>query len=204
MPVSVLYKNLKKRISSLKKQFLSFNPSDSLLPQNQDNLRAFKLLVHTEIESYIENSVLAIWNKCENEWKTNKRVITPLVFLVMFSTSRFEADDKNNKPLTKDARISQILMSFKSVINDNNGIKKKNILKLVIPFGVDYSHIDQTWLSTIDSYGSSRGEVAHKSFAVQQPLDKNNELKNLDFVLKGLSKIDLKIQKTSSTRRRPL
>lgn len=75
MPVSILYKNLKKRILTLKKQFLNFQPSDSILPENQDQLRAFKLLVHAEIESYIENSVQEVLNKCINEWETKKELI---------------------------------------------------------------------------------------------------------------------------------
>lgn len=171
---------------------MGFNPSASLLLQNQDKLRAFKLLVHAEIESYIETAVLEVWNKCDSEWKNNKTVVPSLAFLIMFSNSKFEA---NEKQLTTSTRIEQILTSFKTVITNNHGIKRENILRLVVPLGVDYSSIDQTWLSTIESYGSTRGDVAHKSFAVQQPLDKNNELKNLGFVLKGLSKIDLKIQK---------
>jgi hypothetical protein len=45
MPVSILYKNLRKRILTLKKQFLDFQPTDSVLPENQDQLRAFKLFL---------------------------------------------------------------------------------------------------------------------------------------------------------------
>jgi hypothetical protein len=200
MPVSVLYKNLRKRILALKKQFLDFKPSDSSLPKNQDELRAFKLLVHAEIESYIENAVLEVWNKCNTEWATNNRVITPLKFLIMFSTSRFEGNDQQ---LTKQDRITQILTSFKTSITNNNGIRKKNILQLVVPLGINYLSIDQTWLTTIDSYGSSRGHVAHNSFSVQQQLDRNDELNNLDLVLKGIKKMDINLQKTSSNPSQP-
>lgn len=200
MPVSAGYKDLKKRISVLRKQFLDFKPSDSPILQNQDKLRAFKLLVHAEIEAYIENAALAVWNKCDTEWRNRKRVIAPLAFLIMFSSSKFEGHEKQ---LLKNDRIEQALISFKTVIKNNNGIKKKNILQLLVPFGVDYLSIDQTWLSTIDSYGSSRGAVAHNSFAVQKQLDKNDELNNLAFVLRGISRMDIKLQKICSSRRMP-
>lgn len=200
MPVSILYKNLKKRILTLKKQFLNFQPSDSILPENQDQLRAFKLLVHAEIESYIENSVQEVLNKCINEWETKKRVNPPLLFLIMFSSSKFEA---NNQYLTREKRINQILTSFKSVISSNNGIKERNILKLIIPLGINYSRLDDTWLTTIDSYGSSRGEVAHNSFSVQRQLDKNSELNNLNLVLTGIKKIDIKLQKVNLSKKKP-
>lgn len=200
MPVSVYYKNLRTRILTLKKQFLDFLPSDSSLPKNQYELRAFKLLVHAEIESYIEYVVLEVWNKCNTAWTTKKKVIAPLEFLIMYTASRFEANDQQ---LTKENRITQILTSFKTLIASNNGIKKKNILQLVIPLGIDYLSIDETWLTTIDSYGSSRGYVAHNSFSVHQQLDRNDELNNLDLVLKGIKKIDIKLQKMSTSRIRP-
>ena len=111
--------------------------------------------------------------------------------------------ETNENQLTANNRIDKILTSFKSLIDKNNGIRKENILKLVIPLGVDYSSIDPTWLTTIDSYGSSRGQVAHNSFSVQQQLDRNGELNNLGFVLKGIEEMDIKIQKLSSRRRLP-
>ena len=176
---------------------MDFDQGDSPLPGNQDKLRAFKLLVHAEIESYIENAVLEVWNKCDHEWRINNRVITPLGCLLMFSSSKFEANDKQ---LVRNSRISQSLESFKIVVANNNGIKRKNILQLVIPFGVDYSHIDQTWLSTIESYGNSRGLVAHNSYSVQKQLDKKDELGDLGIVLMGLKEVDMKIQKASRKR----
>jgi hypothetical protein len=200
MPVSVLYKDLRQRIATLKTHFLDFQQNDSALPINQDKIRAFKLLVHAEIESYIENAVLKVWNECDTRWRVSRRIISPLAFLIMFSASRFEANDSQ---LNRNDRIEQILKSFKQLIADNNGIKRKNILRLVVPLGVDYSSIDQTWLATIESYGGSRGQVAHASYSVQHQLDRNNELSNLSLVLKGIYKMDIKLQKTISSRRRP-
>ena len=54
-------------------------------------------------------------------------------------TTKFEA---NEHQLVRNERIGQILKSFKNIIANNNGIKRKNILSLVIPLGVDYSKID--------------------------------------------------------------
>lgn len=200
MPVSLLYKNLRKRLSVLKTQFLDFDSDDSPFPQNQDKLRAFKLLAHAEIESYIEDAALDIWKECHNEWINNKRVLPSLVFLIMYSFSKFEA---NEEQLREDKRITQILNSYKKWVSNNNGIRRRNILQLLMPLGIKYTDIDSTWLSTIDSYGSSRGSVAHNSFAVQQQLDKKDEFNNLDLVLKGIKKLDLRLQTLSTNLRKP-
>lgn len=200
MPVALLYKNLRKRLSVLKKQFLDFNSDDSPSPQNQDKLRAFKLLAHAEIEFYIEGAVLDIWKGCHSEWTNNKRVLSSLAFLIMYSSSKFDA---NEEQLREEKRITQILNSYKNVVSNNNGIRRRNILQLLMPLGIKYADIDSTWLSTIDSYGISRGSVAHNSFAVQQQLDKKDELNNLDLVLKGIKKLDLRLQTLSTNLRMP-
>src|SRR3972149_9987310 len=200
MPVSLLYKNLRKRLSVLKKQFLDFNSDNSPSSQNQDKLRAFKLLAHAEIESYIEDAALDIWKGCKSEWTNNKRFLPSLVFLIMYSSSKFEA---NEHQLIVDERIEQILNTYQNVVSKNNGIMRKNILQLFMPLGIKYADIDSTWLSTINSYGSSRGNVAHTSFAVQQQLDMKDELNNLDLVLKGIKKLDLRLQTLSTNLRKP-
>jgi len=200
MPVSMPYKKLKNRIKELKKQFLGFDQILSPEPENQDNLRAFKLLIHAEIESYIETAVLEVWEKCSDEWTKNKKVLPALAFLIMYSSSRFDA---NEKQLTKDDRINQILKSFNDLISNNHGIRRKNILQLVIPLGIRYDDIDSTWITIIDSYGNSRGLVAHKSVSVQKPIDKNDELNDIKIILKGFMVLDLKLQKLTSTLKRP-
>jgi hypothetical protein len=200
MPPSSLYEKLDKRVLILEKQLLSFHTNKSLLPRNQDKLRAFKLLVHAEIESFIENVVLTVWTKCDTEWKNNKKVAPSLRFLTLFSTSKYDANDNQ---VSRDDRITQILGSFKKAISNNNGIKRKNILQLIVPLGIEYSVIDQTWLATIDSYGSSRGQVAHNSYSTLHPLDRDVELKNLNLVLKGIRVIDNKINSLLTSRRKP-
>lgn len=200
MKVSILYTNLRKRVFYLKKQ-LSFDTKNSQRKINQDKLRAFKLLAHAELESYIENAVLEVLNRCEAEWQTNQKMLPSLQFLIIYPTSRFEA---NESQLTKEDRVRQILDSFKKSVANNNGIKRKNVLLLVVPLGVDYNTIDETWLSTIDSYGADRGKVAHRSFSVQQQIDKMNELNNLDLVLKGFRKMDLQLQNVSISLKKPL
>ena len=147
------------------------------------------------IESYIECVVLDIWKKCHSEWTNNKRVLPSLAFLIMYSSSKFEANDHQ---LIVDMRIEQILKAYQTLVSNNNGIMRKNILQLLMPLGIKYADIDSTWLLTINSYGSSRGHVAHTSFAVQQQLDKNDELNDLDLVLRGISKLDLRLHNLST------
>lgn len=194
------YKELNLRKEELTKRFLEFDQNNSHFPENQDKLRAFKLLIHAEIESYIEKVSLMILDKCSEQWKSRKKVLPSLRFLIMYSSTRFEAHEKQ---LTSDDRINQILSSYENIVNTNNGIRKKNILQLVIPLGIQYDDIDQTWLTTIESYGNFRGMVAHKSSSVQKQIDKNDELRDVEFILKGLKELDIKLRGLNSKLRMP-
>ena len=53
----------------------------------------------------------------------------------------------------------------------NHGIKEKNILGLLLPIRLSMSDINQTWLATIDSFGSDQGNTAHRSVRAYQPPD---------------------------------
>lgn len=193
--------NLKTRVEFLSKTLLDFNDIDSPDQENQDKLKSFKLLVHAEIEWYFESTVKDIVNFSKRQW-LNKKGITPsLSYMILYSPSKFDGE-KDISSLTQKKRIEKIITAFETVIDQNNGIKEKNLMKLLVPLGINFQSLDQTWLSTIDSYGSSRGDIAHKSHSVQKQLDKGTEEKDIDFVLDGIKKLDLKIQKLRNLKRR--
>lgn len=49
------------------------------------------------------------------------------------------------------------------VYKKNHGIKEANVLALLLPLGIDGSHLDTTLLADLTSFGGLRGAVAHKS-----------------------------------------
>jgi len=78
-------------------------------------------------------------------------------------------------------------------LNENHGIREKNLLGMLLPIGIESDDIDATWLATIDGFGQDRGSAAHKSSAVsrtQQPPDPKNEFDRVTYLLQGLKDID--------------
>jgi len=173
MPESDLFKDLQKRVEFLKHGFLNYDSIDSPLPANQDKLKSFKLLVHAEIESYFENMVNNVISFNKAQWK-KKKITASLSYLILFSSAKFEGE-KEIVNLSIKNRIDKIISSYESLIFQNNGIREKNLMKLLVPLGIDFQTLDQTWLSTIDSYGASRGKIAHNSYSVQAQMDKTSE-----------------------------
>lgn len=46
-------------------------------------------------------------------------------------------------------------------IGDNHGIKRTNLYGLLLPLGFEENDFDDLWLSSMDSFGANRGDVAH-------------------------------------------
>lgn len=202
MPGSVLLKDLQKRVDSLKQGLLNFESTDSLIPENQDKLKSFKILVHAEIEYYIENMVREVLSFIEKQWREKKKIHPSLLYLILFSSAKFEGE-KVLADLTNENRINKIIISFKDRIFNNNGIKEKDLMKLLVPLGINFKELDSTWLSTIDSYCKSRGDIAHQSYSVYAQLDRDTEKKNVDHIIEGIKKLDIKLQDLRNLEKRP-
>ena len=194
--MSILLDKLNERVTHLESSLLKFDTSLSTEPENQDKLRAFKLFVHAEIEYYLENVVSAIVNTAKKLWDKEKIINSILFHIILYSSFNFSGNEDMLEP---EKRVASILKAFEDQISNNNGIKKKDILKLIIPIGIKFDDLDETWLTTIDSYGNKRGKIAHNTFSVQRPLDRRNELEETRNILKGLADLDAKINELPQT-----
>jgi hypothetical protein len=82
-----------------------------------------------------------------------------------------------------------------STIDNNHGIREDNLFQIFYPIGLKMSDMDNTWLATMDSFGISRGEVAHTSIKTQQPIDPATVFKKITSdILPGLMKLDRKLK----------
>lgn len=68
----------------------------------QAHTRAFLVLSHAEIESYLEGWAKEITRSCENVWSSSKRVTKPLAFLLVSISERIEAAQTLTEAKGKD------------------------------------------------------------------------------------------------------
>jgi hypothetical protein len=183
-------------LDTLRHNFLpkDFSPIGQYEARQHDLARGYVLLVHAEIESYLEDRAREIANSAEKRWKTtgiHSRVIKSVVL--------FHNHSKNEpwKPFDRAAvKIQAALNSYASLISNNHGIKETNICRLLFPIGIEYHSLNATWLITVDSFGSFRGSLAHlSSIKTQQPIDPETEFKKVIEIVKGLRSLDRKINR---------
>lgn len=202
MKLSTEYKNLKKQLDILKKGFMDFPDAESLSLDNQNKLRAFTVLSHAEFEHYFESVAQVCFDYGKELWKKENKIHPILLNIILFSGETFSGKWAMGTPQKMiDERVCS---AFQTVIDKNHGIKEENILKLFVPLGIRMSNFDTAWLSTISSYGTKRGSIAHKSCSVIHALYGPDLTSNIKAILAGIRLLDRKVQKLKTSKKHPL
>jgi hypothetical protein len=105
------------------------------------------------------------------------------------------SQDNHDKRLKITEKINSAIKSFKKVIDNNHGVKEKNILALLLPIGINSNDLNTNtaWLNTMNTFGEKRGLVAHSSatsYMTSQMLDPATELNRVQQITEGLLRID--------------
>lgn len=194
------FDTLRIRQSQLCKHFVS-----GIETIEQDDIGAYVLLVHAEIESYFEGIARDIAVKAVTIWKNNKITSITLVSLVVYSGSSFkkvpteiiDLTGKDNDSI--DNRIDSAMKSFMGYLKDHNhGIKEENLLRLLLPIGVQSNDIDPAWLAEIDQFGKQRGGIAHqssmKTTTEESPYHEIEKVYNtVENIFSGIQELDNKL-----------
>ena len=204
MPRSKRYQGLRTRIRQLRNHLLpkEFDATGNYTERQIDRASSFMLLSHAEIESYLEDIVVETANSAFDNWKQRGVISKPLIAMLGYSdSSLLLPPHKKSTPQTRV--LNDGIETTKQDFNDfvygrNNGIKATNILNLLLPVGIDEIDIDPLWLGTINTFGSLRGDVAHRTRISNTPRvynapDPKTEYENVKTIVDGLSTIDKKL-----------
>lgn len=191
------FNQLKRRIDKLDRLFLPVrSPVGSYTADEYDQVRAFIVLSHAEVEEYIEGMCLDILQKAEARWLKSDTAGACVAALMLYN-------DKQSKPpkslalqAPKDTVDEIVKSAFKKhrdfAGRDNHGVKEANLLRLLLPIGFKESDFDTVWLGVMNSFGANRGMVAHRSASrVRQPPDPVISRQQVQDVLSGLLLLEL-------------
>lgn len=174
------YKHLERRVNEIKKNFKFKQSINGITNLQADRLRGLRLLCHAEFEDYFESIALHLLCTAERKWTQRKLANYNLSALFMWHEKIMKND-------TYETKANMIIADFKKEIKGNHGIKEDNIKKLFMPLGYKIDEFDATFISTLSSFGTLRGETAHTSAnKTQQPLDQNTELSRIDKLLENI------------------
>lgn len=208
MGTSVRFKEMRTRLRELRKHMLpaNFSPTGDYTDRQLDRARGYRLLVHAEIESYLEDVAREAVTKAIQDWKNfRKPSLILLSFLAAYHSGWDSNHDRSNEEVIQLARarkkikdsvneaIDLAQTQYIARVRDNHGVREKNFKGLVLPVGVDIGSIDPTWLAILDGFGTSRGETAHKTKRATSQINPEDEYRRVRELVKGLEELDEKI-----------
>lgn len=189
-------------VATLRQQFLP--PKFDLLGVYQNDqlvrayARAFVVLAHAEVESYLESWAKAIAQAAEKTWQGSSRVTTPLACLLATEAERLTVPHSLAGTNTKDVptklseEVARVFERFYKRVKDNNGIKESNVNALFGPIGLPSSALGATLVPLLEYVGSLRGTHAHlaATAVVQSALDPETEFNRFSQLVSELEVLD--------------
>ncbi|HBM2975341.1 TPA: hypothetical protein LVL70_003764 [Klebsiella michiganensis] len=166
---SNLFNDMTKRVNKLKRKYMNRqlkNEANDPIGYSFDalNIAAYRLLVHAELEEYIEAKASEMLSAIKNDVAANGYNTAYLKNILAIACQVDEVlsitkpyDEANFK-----TTVLKIITSAEEKVKKNNGIKKGSFIPLALFCGFDENSIDPILLSNLDSYGTRRGSVAHK------------------------------------------
>ncbi len=196
------FRSLQRRVEQLRRAFLPRRYSDTGAYAQPviDRARAFRLLVHAEFESYIEDIVQESVEKAIQKWTRSGKITTPILAI----TASYEGVDRINdfsnyqkkQPPTITTIVHKAKIHFEYNKSQNHGIRIQNILSLLSQVGIAQNDLEAAWLGAIDNFGVARNEVAHSSGArgyVAYQTDPRSIDQASIIILSGIKDLDAKI-----------
>ena len=180
---------LESRFSELKQKFiqdqLEAEADDPSFVADLDRLAAFRLLVHAEIEEFLESKAEEGLNALDSAFKGGAQAVRANLCLMVIGATL-------GKPAKFDAAqwasyALEVLASARMAVKENNGIKQASFQQLAVFSGKMPDETDVVLSSALNAYGKSRGDVAHKSaIRVRTIRAPSAELKDAEDLLMGL------------------
>ena len=192
-PLSVHYKTLRSRLGELRRRFLprQFSATGVYREHQLDRARAYRVLCHAEVESYIEARVQQISDAAIKQWKSNRKVCRALLGLILVD-GEAKWPHKNVTADFISQRIDSCHRRFLGAIKDNHGLKEKHVVALLLRIGYDCHTLSPALLVELNAFGGKRGAIAHSSSAklVAAAIDPQTELQAVESIVISLEIID--------------
>jgi hypothetical protein len=193
---SAEFRSLESAIKRLKRHFLLPLPGRPAPHGEQVYAKsmAFRVLACGEIEFYYEKRALRVAKKAKagNYPSVTNNII--MASMIAGYTCGFKSDDDDvevnipNAPkhYSKDKYqefLDRALDAYGKVVDNNHGVKVRNLKRIAKPVAVDIDEFDSTFTSTLNSYAAQRGEIAHKGISVRMRLDPADEISKIDALI---------------------
>jgi len=165
------FAHLENRLTDLRDKFLddqinTEKADPATFSPDLDRIAAFRLLMHAEIEDFLERKARENLDKINSQLvqsSTGSSRVFPELFYIAAAVNRpLDLTNAFDAAALK-GHVSQMIGAARCIIKENNGIKAGAFNVLSIFAGKTADEIDSTLSASLNSYGKNRGDVAHQS-----------------------------------------
>lgn len=165
---SSFFSALEARLVALTNKYVAHQipqETDPSFIADMDHLAAYRLLVHAEIEDYLERKARAALDEIDKVLSTGSANIEDIKVIfdlaIYFHAALplqlpFEA-----KEFCTAAKV--VAKNARDFIDDNNGIKSTSLLVCCLILNKPIDKVDASLVLSLNAFGKARGDVAHKS-----------------------------------------
>ncbi|MFH9114072.1 HEPN domain-containing protein [Streptomyces globisporus] len=169
-------KRLRHREKVLRANLLGHSSSWGAPPSDEeyDRALAYRVLMHAEIERYLEDALAAALLSSLEILNNLGKVTHPAASALAHYRSKCFLDgqenadssfaDSNEIALYAQAKLADVVKWIEgAVVKNNNGIKPADIRKLMGWLGINLSQLDPNLLDALRQLATARGDAAHLS-----------------------------------------
>ncbi len=150
-----------------------------------DRTYSYVILVHAEMEAFVEDRCSTISSRAEHHWNQSSTItFTCRATLNAYIADKFLSDRDPKKGITlfNDVLLSRAAKArvthnandiskaiaaafkhFRKSVHNNHGIGEKHLRKLLLSVGIRYADLDPIWFTTLAAFSDLRGFGAHRS-----------------------------------------
>ena len=202
--LSTQFQHLFEQLEELRRIFNLDNYTSEIddIPREQEiYCKAYSLLAHAEIEHYFEEICRKIALSAKHNWDNQRSTSITLLSIILFSEKEKEPPHSLKPPqqsqekkwrerIDFSEKIKYSFNAYIDIINNNNGVKEKNILSLLLPIGIKADDINEFFLAILNDFGTKRGRFAHTTNAVAIKTNPKDEIRDIEQILTQLKEMD--------------
>jgi hypothetical protein len=173
------------------------------LPEELDSIACFQLLLHSEIETYLEERISDVVKHALDYWK-RRHSLNQCGFHLLLRWYNVSPGVATEEPHSFDditALLEKHYEKSRDVVAQNHGIKKTSFTTLTALAGFPSDHFSGSLLPSLDSFGTRRGDVAHRPVARVRTLnDPLSEAEDASQLVKLLLQFDVEVEAVLSPK----
>jgi hypothetical protein len=186
----ITYAELRKRIDRLANSLLpADDPSGNYTDKQKDQIHAYILLAHAEIEEFFENLARYVIDRARRNCSPPQ--CSPTISrLILYKSAR----SKERIDGISTETVKGAVAYYENLLAVNHGIKADNLFKMFMPLGLTHDDFDSVLMQELNAFGMLRGGISHTAARLQQGSSPSAEKHKVDNILTGISHLDQKIR----------